>query len=433
VSIFKNIDFTDLIMIPNLVPCLLAMPLCLASVGCVTAQAEPPSAGRECSLRVVRQDTVRLGRDPAYVEPLVAEPDENGRVLLLGRFNYTFRPKPAGGYELASQAEPFGLVVTADGRMTAVPSPVPGKRVNSVRATALGRDGWSVVFGESTARAGESLNDTAAALWYGEYDGNRWSRLERLSTPDVTVIPSGASALTRMRGGLTWVVRAEGRRSSRLLFRQTNGRWTTELMHTSAAMVQPVFSRTGALRMAVVQADSTLRRDGNSLILRGPPHWGRIRVLHPGAQGRVYDLQRAVLNGTEVLSWSSPTPDRRWYITARIGFPEDSAPRLVLVDTAVSASDRNVEPFALENLGLIWALPSITGDGVRGVRFVSIGADGERRVLGVIPSPFKAPLFKAAALGREILVSGPIASDSGYGATLLLRLSVRCSARAIAP
>jgi hypothetical protein len=149
--------------------------------------------------------------------------------------------------------------------------------------------------------------------------------------------------------------------------------------------------------------------------------------------GPVYHLQRATLNGTEVLAWSSPTPDGRWYVTARIGFPEDSAPRLVPIDTAVSASDETVEPFALERIGLIWALPRGTEEGSSALRFVSVGDDGVRRVLGDIPSPFKLPVFRAISLGRDILVSGLVTSDSGYAASLLLRLSVQCDARITAP
>jgi hypothetical protein len=106
---------------------------------------------------------------------------------------------------------------------------------------------------------------------------------------------------------------------------------------------------------------------------------------------------------------------------------------VVPIDTAVSASDENVEPFALESIGLIWALPSRTEDGTSALRFVAVGEGGVRRVLGEIPSPFKVHQFRAAPLGREILVSGLVVSDSGYAASLLLRVSVHCDARITAP
>lgn len=227
----------------------------------IKAPSTPVSEER-CTVGVVDSDTLKVGNDPLYVEPLVAESDSGGRILLLGGVIHRFSLRQGRVPTTVSTRSLLGAVVLPNNRATLVTAPVAGRRFNGIRAVSLRGARWGVVFAEMRPTAQDAPVDTAAALWYGEYDGRRWSGVERIPVPDPVISLDMASNLVASEGRVTWVVKTPTRRPSMAILQRAGGRWTTETVFTPAAYVQPILSRGESVHLAVSRAIQLSRRTG---------------------------------------------------------------------------------------------------------------------------------------------------------------------------
>jgi len=412
---------------------LLAMLIALAATtGPGEAQNQPTSRS-QCRLDTIAIDTARIGGDPVYVEPLVVEADSRGRVLLLGRINYRYRRNPAGTYEELVGSEPFGIMTQENGETRLVSSPIGRKQVEGIRAVDLGNGRWGILFGETTARSRKENTDTIVAIWYGEYDGTRWSLLERLPQPAADLRLAVSSSLSLVRGELVWAVSRRGSAPALLLFRRANGQWTSEeAIKDMVSQAEPLLSSAGVLNLAVVEPDPSLARDANSLLLRTPPGWRIARVLQRGGEGRVFKLHRRQTPGPDVLAWATPARGDGSDIRARIGYASDPHAFTVTVASSVSGYSGNVAPAWVHGIGAVWTVQHDAPDGTSTIRLISVGENGLVSTIGSIPSPYFAH-FRPTGYGHRLLLSGPVAGEEAYVASLLVRLEARCNPRPAAP
>lgn len=407
-----------------------AAPL-TAQVGPLTVPPSAPGLDNRCTVRVVDADTLKIGDDPFYVDPLVAESDSGGRILLLGRVIHRYDLDPARPSKVSTRSL-LGAVVLPNSRAAVVGAPVAGPRFDGIRAVALPGGRWGIVFAAARSPLDVPF-DTASALWYGEYDGHRWSGVERLPMPDPVIDLHMASNLTLSEGGMTWVVKAATQRPSIAILRRTGGRWTSETVFTPATYVQPTLSRGGRVDLAVVQGDTTLQTDWNSLILRAAPSWSVVRVLQAGAQEPVYSLDRQRIDGMEVLSWATPRNREEWTVRTRIGFADDVHGTTITLDTSAIIRLNRPAPIMVDGAGPTWILPHSHQSGSRELGFVAVGSAGKPRTLGTTENPFLIPPIAVRVPGGAIL-SGPIAPGRRYVASLLVRVAARCeNVRAPAP
>lgn len=382
-------------------------------------------------MRIVDADTLKIGDDPFYVDPLVAESDSGGRILLLGRVIHRYNLDPANPRKVSTRSL-LGAVLLPDSRAEVVDAPVAGPRFDGIHAVALPGGRWGIVFAELRSPLDVPV-DTASALWYGEYDGHRWSGVERLPMPDPAIDLHMSSNLIQSEGGLTWVVKTSTQRLSIAILRRTAGRWTSERVYTQAAYVQPTLSRGGRVDLAVVQGDTTLRTDRNSLILRAAPSWSVVRVLQAGAQEPVYSLDRQRIDGMEILSWTTPQSREKRTVRARIGFADDVHGMTLTLDTTAMIRFNRPAPIMVDGAGPTWILPHNLPTGSRELGFVAVSSTGKPRTLGTIENPFLIPPIAARVPGGAVL-SGPIAPGRRYVASLLVRVAARCeNVRAPAP
>lgn len=386
-----------------------------------------------CTVRVTDVDTLKVGNDPIYVEPKVAESDSGGRILLLGRVIHRFAVGRERVPNPVSTRSILGAVVLPTRQTALVNAPVAGLPLDGIRAVALRGGRWGIVFAQMRPTAQDAPSDTAVALWYGEYDGHRWSGVERLPMPAPVISPDMASNLMASEGGMTWVVKTSAGRPSIAILRRANGRWTSEAVFTAAAYVQPILSRGGSVHFAVVQGDTTLQTDGNSLILRSAPSWSVRRVLQAGAQEPVYSLDRQRMQGMEILSWATPRSRREWTVRARIGFADDIHGTTLTLDTSAIIQSNRPAPILVDAAGPVWVLPHRTASGSSELRFTSVDSALTPRTLGTIENPFLMPPIAVPVHGGAIL-SGPISPGRRFVTSLLVRVAVRCeNARTPAP
>lgn len=403
----------------------LALLSMVASAGCSHAPQAASSNPVGCRADPVRYDTLRVGADPVYVEPQSAEQDGTGRLATMGRLNYRFM-RSSGRWEHRTDSAFIG-VVTAPGRAAElIPMPVPGSEADEVSALPL-RRGWAVVFSEHTPRTGPTARDSARSLWYGEFDGSRWTMLERIPVPPgADLLAPSASSLARSRRGMAWVVTTRGARPGLVVMERTDGAWHSELVRTHTPRADAVLSRDGDLAIAAIQPDSTMLHDSNSLLLRERPrHWGFASVIRPGAIEPVIRTASTTRFPHSALTWETPSAlGSGIRIRARVS-SVGAEPHIVTIDT-LAGPMTPMEPIHLPGAGWIWATRQ---DGLTGpeIYLWVLNQNHEIAPLGSLPSPFVGN-FRLARWGSGMALLGPIAPDRAFVATLTIELSVRCEA-----
>jgi len=373
-----------------------------------------------------------------YVEPAAFVPNHRGDVMLAGTMNMLIDLSSEGRVKGASGDSVFGALIRRDGRAHIIPSPVPdGRLLTGIRAVARKDGGWSAVFAESKPHPREEVApDTAVRLWHGIYDGKRWSLLEQLPLPTEGALRPRLAATPVLRGDtLAWAMtlRVPNLANRIALFERRGGRWTYEIIPTFHAQVQLAYSDTLGLMMAVVQPDTMVRSDGNSLILWArKPAWRRVRrVVHGDAEGQVYTPSLTLSPTGGVLSWHAQVDDGppRAGREARvmIGALEERNTPVVTLDSAAVSTQYPFAPVLLPGGGRLWvvehALPDMRSTEIRFVRdSAQTGV-----LMGRIPNPYLSQFYGATAVGpREVLVTGLQYFANRYIVSLLLRVRVEC-------
>ena len=390
----------------------------------VYAQPRTPGASPQCRVTPERHDTLRIGSDPIYVEPIVAESDGRGRVLILGRHNYRFSREASGSWVMRSGEPIFGVVVGLNCQVEIVPPPVQGKRLAGMSALP-DSGGWSVVFSELMETDRPGHKDIAVALWYAAYDGKRWTNLERLPAPATPLEGTHTSNLARTPEGLVWIVPTGGNSPGLLVLKRQDGAWRSEQVSTIAAKAEPLVSRSGELLLAAIQPDTTLQSDGASLLLRSAQgRWGVTEVLRRSQENSVQRLESRNLGDVNVLTWLARSPRGLQTIQALITHQDRR--QLLTVDSA-PASMSPLVPVHLPNLGPIWTTERRSTAGPSEIVFHSAHPSEVIRRLGAIRNPFIGA-FRPLTRNDKILLTGPITSGNEYVASVLIEVSARCDA-----
>ena len=399
------------------------------------AQDTGAPAANTCTMRETSRTPLTIGDRELYVEPTVVMPS-GVEVLLAGRPNYLFEAGPLTTRRDFTADSVFGAIIDAQGRARLVPSPIDPARVASTRAIPLASGGWAMVFAELTRPADPQRRDTIARLWYGEYNGVRWTPLEQLpAIPGHRIDLFFGSELTPRGDSLYLAIRARSDTSPNdvVLFARHRGRWSHSIVNTIAAVyVELVSFDSLGLAMVVVQADRSLPSDVSSMFLYAKaPSWRIIRKLVPGGSQPVFDPRLMTTPRGTVLSWyildhDANPPVYRARAMLHLGETRDGP--IVQLDSVVS---RSAPIPGVAGIPL-WVTDHIESSQQRTLRFLT-EAGGRPVELTSFPNPFTGP-FTAAAHGPSgILISGPLfQADPAYPrlVSLLIRLHVECSRRA---
>jgi hypothetical protein len=353
-------------------------------------------------------------------------------ILLAGTPNLLTRLKADGSVASVAEDSVLGAVIGRDGRARTVAAPIDGRLIDGVRASARAGGGWDVTFVEVKPYTGSARPDTAARLWYGTYDGQRWSGLERLPLPEHGVIhPELVSSLVRRGDSLAWAMTLMTPRAWHVsLLERGGGQWSHEIIPTRHARVELARSDTLGLLLLVVQPDTTLPRDGNSLFLWGRrPGWQRLRrLVHGSGDGRVYDPRLDRSGSGDVLTWKTPAlgdAEDRSEARAMVGRVEVRNETVVTVDSAISGQSRIAHVTLADGRALWITDHPLPGRRDGELRFTSLSR-GSPVVLGRIPSPYMGFTAAVPVGPAELLVTGLHYIPNRYLVSLLIRARLEC-------
>jgi hypothetical protein len=396
------------------------MILLLSSTGaCARALGHASADPSQCTITPERYDTLRIGADPVYVEPDAVESDDEGRLLIMGSNTYRFS-RASGEWAMVDERI-FGLVFDRDRRVHIVPSPVDAKRFAGMRALPNGR-GWSVVFAE-LADIQPPGRDAAVALWYGEFDGSRWTVVERLPASDTLLSASISSSLSRTATGLVWMAPTRSPRHGVLVLKREGGVWRGEHVTTIAAKVEPLVSPSGDLMLAAIQSDSTLTSDGSSLLLRAERRgWGVVEVLRRSQDEPVSRLESRNWGRVSVLSWGTDLGPS-YAVRALVN---DGTTRLMVTIDSAASRNTPLAPIDLPQPGPIWVTQHQPSSGSAELQFAWLDRSGGVIRQRAFPSPFVGE-FRAAARNGNSLLTGAVLKPDEYVASLVIEYSVRCA------
>lgn len=361
--------------------------------------------------------------------------DGRGEVLLAGSPSYLWRRAQDGGIYGVAADSVFGAVVARDGTARVVPSPVDPRLIHGIRAVGHPDGGWDVVFAEVAPYTGDERPVVAARLWYGAYDGVRWTALEELPTPQGARLDAVfTSSLVRRGDSLAWALRPLLQVYPRdvVVLQRRDGRWTHETVPTRGAVdVDLAYADTAGLLLAVVQPDPSLQADGNSLLLWAErPAWRIVRrLVHGYGEGRVYEpsLVRRP-DGGLVASWATTVgegPESRRELRALAGaLAREQEPTRTL-DADVSPWSA-APPLLLPDSTLLWVVHHLLPGGEASeLRFMRL-SEGSPVELGRIPNPYRIRVAAVIPVDDEVLVTGMEYTRDRFAYSLLLRARLEC-------
>ncbi|HYW05855.1 MAG TPA: hypothetical protein VE913_02800 [Longimicrobium sp.] len=432
------------------------LPLAITLAGCAssaTPVARAPAANRitACAVREISREKLSVEDGLAmYVEPVALE-SSGGDVLLAGAPNYLHRRVPGGRARHVPSDSLFGAVIAPDGSARTVRSPIPTKRLGSIRALGRGDGTWDVVFAELIPTERSSPPDTAARLWHGVYDGRRWTLMEPLPLPPNTWLHArDASALVRHGDTLAWAVEGStpGFNRDVVLFERRSGRWSYEIVPTRGASYPVIaYSDSLGLLLAVVRADSKWGnpdstrggQDGNSLFLyTRHPTWTISRRVAHGIHEPV-DYPSLVRSGDNVvLTWRAETEggaETRAVVNVLNGPPD----QVVVVDSSI-AGWRSGSSMVVPLGNHLWITRHAPPGGHSSeLRFLRASPRGASAV-GQLPSPFLSRFIATSVGPSDVLLTGTLEEFSREDpnrpdlvVSLLLRVRVTCDSRVTHP
>lgn len=391
---------------------------------------------KACGMRELSRHrlTVEGGR-PLYVEADAFVADGRGDVLLAGTPSYLWKVSPEGEINGLTSDSIFGAVIARDGSSRVVPAPIDPRLIHGVRAAGRPDGGWDVVFAEIPPSDRNARVDSVVRLWHGVFDGRQWAGIEEIPRPgDVPLDPQFTSALVRREGSLAWalVPPTSYRPRDVVLVQRVDGRWIHETVPTGFAVdVDLSYSDSLGLLLAVVQPDTSLRSDGNSLLLWArQPDWRIVRrVVHGYGEGRVNFPSLVRTPQGLLASWlTASAAEPLWQLLARpvVLAGEQNEPAVSL-DSDVSPWSE-VPPLILSGGMPLWVTHHGTDNettAANEVRYLSM-AGGDALELGRAPSPYLMRLAVVEARPEEVVVTGMEYQENRFAFSLLLRMRLRC-------
>jgi hypothetical protein len=266
-----------------------------------------------------RLDSLHL----AYVEQETVVVGSDDRILVAGNPVFVWR-RAVSGWDLLARDSLFGIVIDS-GRTTvhAIPTPLPGRTLDGIRAVALPGGWWLVVFADVVPTS-TGIHPPVVSMWAGETDGAHWRRVERLPAVRDSLDVTSVSRLDLREGRALFAVKTKRDRHRRVVvFARDGGRWAaTDHAFGTADYVTVGSTRSHDL-LAVVRLDTTERSDANSLFLyaKAPAEtaWRQVTRVSRGLGAPVHDPQLVPDDEEPLLVWRTEDAAGRtegWMIPA---------------------------------------------------------------------------------------------------------------------
>jgi len=401
---------------------------CLAGPGNAQGHADPEVPGMDalqaCSAGTAeRRPLVLPDGLHAYVEPSNLL-NVGGDHVVVGAPTYTWRLGD-GRAEMASEREHIAAYLDGP-RTRLVDKPLEiALQGTGVRAVPLGGRTWGVILPETEPDSIQSFAGPLA-VWYVEYDGERWSRPEALPlTPGQRLFVGSSSSLVAHDGALAWAVLDRESGAVRL-YERVAGRWDHAPVPDSDVEAVALGSGGSGMWLALSGLDPGVSERFKSVRLyhRGDDGW-RLVTRDPTTEPytEIGGLHLMVSAQGVTVGWSELRGQGVAY--ARVGVALDEPGELVVLDEAAAV----VRHWATASGEPAWVVQH--NDTVRGeaeLRVVRL--DGPRaRPVTAIPLPFTGFFAAHAAGPDEVLVTGAEFDPDPARATvrsLTLRLKASC-------
>jgi hypothetical protein len=387
---------------------------------------------------LTREPLVIRERTYVYVEADAFVADLRGDTFLAGSPNSLTRMNAAGAVTGVVDDSVFGVVIPPAGGARLVPRPIAGNRkLDGIRVVARPEGGWNAGFAEVEPRQGSESADSTVRLWYGTYDGARWTSLEELPLPHPGTVDSRwASSLVNHGDTISWAMTHRTAAGPQIvLFERRGGRWSNESISTFHSQVELGYSDSLGLLLFVVQPrpGPGERFDGNSLVLwTRRPVWQAVRrLVHGSVEGRVYDPRFTPAPQGGVLTWrsapSSPSA-RGAELRAKFGGWEAGTLQPVVLGSAVTGMRGYSTMVTLGAGKRLWVILHAAADGGPKLRFLSDSIQSSV-ILGEAVNPYHGFIAAAATSPDRVLVTGLQYIPNRYFVSLLLRATLTCSDR----
>lgn len=407
----------------------------LLLAGCAHAPAlRTHPSSKLCEVREASRDSLFVeGGRALYVFQEILEPNTRGDVLLAGSIAVLQERGADGAWRVVRKDSAFGAVLRRGGEAVAVPAPIPTRLIAAPRAAARPDGTWSVVFAETHGSTGESRPDSAARLWHGILDGNRWIRLEPIPLPDGGSVKTGNAGAPIYRGDtLFWALPFRSPHHDVAVFSRREGRWTHEIVPTRFALYPRLaYSDTLGLVLAAVGSGGDFRAAEHLFLWTKRPAWQPLVLLVPETRERVIDPWISLDRGREVVSWVG--------MVTRNGVPRqeahailgslDPASGVTVLDSAVTGwGDVPVRPIPGTRDGArLWALEhGESGGATKPIRIIQ-DVDGSPVLRTSGDAPFVSGFAAAMPDPAWLLLAGGV-HDPGRQLliSLVLRYRVEC-------
>jgi len=239
---------------------------------------------------------------------------QRGRTLVAGNPVWVWRDN-GQGYDMLAKDSLFGMVVDTTALVHAIPSPLPGRILDGMRAVAL-PDGWWMVSFAEVIPADPPKRPTVLAMWIGETDGERWRSVHALphvvDSLDVTM-----SALGRHDGRARLLVPFKSdHRKKLVVYSLDHGRWTASTTDFESLAMFALRLTPDRDVLAVVRSVLDTIPDVNSLFLysKRPTDslWTKRQLILRAGREPVFD-PLFIGADTHLLSWrQSRNSKREW-------------------------------------------------------------------------------------------------------------------------
>jgi hypothetical protein len=399
----------------------------------VSSAAAPPSPSELLTPCLLERRPLTLAdSSEVYVEfeDVITVGDD---ALLAGSPSYRFKPVPGWAAERLSADVIAAAYLGQPGR--AIDKPIAGT-LGSVRAVALDARRWAAIMLQVDP---DSLpaREEFRGLWYGEHDGERWTRVEAMEFPGARISSRMSSHLLRAGDRLVWAAweAAPSGISTARVYERVNGAWTHALVPGEDRMEQVAlgYHEESGLWLLLYGYDAGLPGFQKTLrlyreragVASGSNRWelaSRVALAAPGVS-----LRRAgvAVQATGVsVSWTE-TGRGASRVMARVDITPDSPGTLVMLDELAYAA----RPAAMPDGSVIWVVDHLGVDLPTAELRVLRVANGEVVRVTSFPSPFLSSFTVRAAAPTEILAVGPEVNWSPIGVpvrSLILRLSTSC-------
>ena len=333
------------------------------------------TTARACSAAVISRRRMVLADGQVVHIAVGSTARQGGAVLLAGTPTFTWAAGAAPGASPQTRDSLIGVLVTEAGEFRGIPSPIPGRTVEYPKVAAAGGGSWhAVILERLTTRDGHDQESDSAQLWYGRYDGRRWTEVSPVTrihgsymageyTSDLTASPDGNLAFA-------YALDAEiGTRPvvGVVLLRRERQRWVSD---TLGRLIEPRYVRllpskaAGSWTVLFVAPFFETGRLINASLLAAEwsGAWSRPAVIVRASERSIINPQSFALHRGVLVTWvrqagrldADRAPRVEWSIAPATRPPAESVPTTAIAGTneytAITLGADSVAWFARDGL-----------------------------------------------------------------------------------